>query len=111
MDEAQRDRPGHATDSGVNMKIVHLDNEITIRINESGEYIVGSVELDGFDKIISGAGYNPRHMLGELVDALEHARDVAAVTDGYDSPLHRAITDAWGEVAEHRRSVAAKRTA
>ena len=93
------------------MNYVHLDNDITLRTNEAGEYIVGSVEIDGFNKIISGAGYSPVHMLNELVGALEHARDVAAVTDGYDSPLHRAITDAWGEVAEHRRSVAAKRTA
>lgn len=108
---AQRDGPGRAIDTGVNMKHVHLDNDITLRTNEAGEYIVGSIELDGFSRIISGAGYNPRHMLDELVSALEHARDVAAVTDGYDSPLHQAITKAWGEVAEHRRSVTAKRTA
>tara|TARA_R100000353_G_scaffold11276_1_gene12059 strand:- start:196 stop:477 length:282 start_codon:yes stop_codon:yes gene_type:complete len=93
------------------MKHVHLNNDITIQINDSDEYVVGSVELDGFDKIISGSGYNPRHMLDELVGALEHARDVASITDGYDSPLHRAITDAWSEVAEHRRSVAIKQTA
>ena len=93
------------------MNYVHLDNDITLRTNEAGEYIVGSVEIDGFNKIISGAGYNPVHMLDELIASIAVHRDVAAVTDGYDSPLHRAITDAWGEVAEHRRSVAAKKTA
>ena len=93
------------------MNYVHLDNDITLRTNEAGEYIVGSVEIDGFNKIISGAGYSPVHMLNELVGALEHARDVAAVTDGFDSPLHRAISNAWGEVADHRRSVGTKRTA
>ena len=90
---------------------VNLDNDITIRTNKAGEYIVGSVEIDGFDKIIRGSGYNPWPMLDEIVGALEHARDVAAVTDGYDSPLHRAITDAWSEVAKHRQNVAAKSTA
>ena len=93
------------------MNYVHLDNDITLRTNQAGEYIVGSVEIDGFDKIIWGAGYNPVHMLDELIGAREHHRDVAAVTDGYDSPLHRAITDAWSEVAKHRQNVAAKSTA
>ena len=63
------------------MNYVHLDNDITLRTNKAGEYIVGSVEIDGFDKIICGAGYNPVHMLDELIGALEHHRDVAAVTD------------------------------
>ena len=93
------------------MNYVHLANDITLRTNEAGDYIVGSVEIDGFNKIISGAGYSPVHMLNELIGALEDARAVAAVTDGFDSPLHRAITDAWGEVADHRNSVDAKRTA
>ena len=93
------------------MNYVHLANDITLRTNKAGDYIVGSVEIDGFNKIISGAGYSPVHMLNELIGALEDARNMAAVTDGYDSSLHRAITDAWGEVADHRRSVDVKRPA